>query len=85
VDAWRSHSHLYRRELRARLQYLLMVLSNEGAGHAQVVDSLRSKPMLRHARRLFPFIERIFADGGYAGRKMALTICAMGAASGPGF
>ena len=24
--------------------------------------------------RLFPFIERIFADGGYAGRKMALTV-----------
>jgi hypothetical protein len=42
-----------------------MVLSNGGAGHPQVVDSLRSKPMLRHGRRLFPFIERIFADGGY--------------------
>jgi hypothetical protein len=26
---------------RARLQYLLMVLSNGGIGHAQVVDSLR--------------------------------------------
>ena len=23
---------------------------------------------------LFPFIERIFADGGYAGRNMALTV-----------
>ena len=23
---------------------------------------------------MFPFIERIFADGGYAGRKMALTV-----------
>jgi hypothetical protein len=27
--------------------------------------------LLRRARRLFPFIERIFADGGYAGHKMA--------------
>ena len=30
--------------------------------------------LLRRARRLFPFIEVIFADGGYAGRKMALTV-----------
>ena len=30
--------------------------------------------MLRRARRLFPFIERIFADGGYAGKKMALVM-----------
>ena len=30
--------------------------------------------MLRRARRLFPFIEHIFADGGYAGRKIALTV-----------
>ena len=29
--------------------------------------------LLRRARRLFPFIERIFADGGYAGEKMALV------------
>jgi transposase len=29
--------------------------------------------LLRRARRLFPFIERIFADGGYAGPKMALV------------
>jgi transposase len=31
------------------------------------------------ARRLFPFIERIFADGGYAGRKMAMTVWRTGA------
>ena len=35
--------------------------------------------LLRRARRLFPFIERIFADGGYAGRKMALTVWLTGA------
>jgi transposase len=27
--------------------------------------------LLRRARRLFPFIEHIFADGRYAGKKMA--------------
>ena len=30
--------------------------------------------LLRRARRLFPFIKRIFADGGYAGDKMALSL-----------
>jgi transposase len=28
---------------------------------------------------VFPFIENIFADGGYAGRKMALTVWRTGA------
>ena len=35
--------------------------------------------LLGRARRLFPFIELIFADGGYAGRKMALTVWRTGA------
>ena len=30
--------------------------------------------LLRRARRLFPFIEHIFADGGYAGEKMARIV-----------
>ena len=30
--------------------------------------------LLHHTRRLFPVIERIFADGGYAGGMMALTV-----------
>jgi transposase len=34
---------------------------------------------LRRARRRFPFIERIFADGGYAGEKMALVVWCTGA------
>ena len=35
--------------------------------------------LLRRARRMFPFIERIFADGGYAGQKMALVVWRTGA------
>jgi hypothetical protein len=31
------------------------------------------------AKRLFPFIEQIFADGGYAGNKMALVVWCKGA------
>ena len=36
-------------------------------------------PLAAAGRRLFPFIERIFADGGHAGRKMALTVWRTGA------
>ena len=31
------------------------------------------------ARRVFSFIERIFADGGYAGQKMAVVVWRTGA------
>ena len=41
---------------------------------ADVQDRDGAFHLLRQARRLFPFIERLFADGGYAGRKMALTV-----------
>jgi transposase len=34
--------------------------------------------LLRRARRLFPFIERIFADGGYRGEKMARMVSRTG-------
>ena len=41
---------------------------------ADIQDRDGAFHLLRRARRLFPFIERIFADGGYAGRKMAMTV-----------
>lgn len=34
--------------------------------------------MLREARRLFPFIERLIADAGYQGPKMAATVARTG-------
>lgn len=40
---------------------------------ADVQDRDGALQLLRRARRMFPFIERIFADGGYAGPKMALV------------
>jgi hypothetical protein len=46
---------------------------------ADVQDRDGAFHLLRRARRLFPFIERIFADGGYAGGKMALTVRRTGA------
>jgi transposase len=34
--------------------------------------------LLRRARRLFPFIERIFADGGYRGERMTRVVSRTG-------
>ena len=46
---------------------------------ADVQDRDGAFHLLRRARRMFPFIERIFADGGYAGQKMALVVWRTGA------
>ena len=46
---------------------------------ADIQDRDGALLLLRRARRLFPFINRIFADGGYAGEKMALVVWRTGA------
>jgi transposase len=46
---------------------------------ADVQDRDGAFHLLRRTRRLFPFIQRIFADGGYAGEKMALVAWRTGA------
>lgn len=46
---------------------------------ANIQDRDGAFHLLRRARRLFPFIKRIFADGGYAGAKMALVVWRTGA------
>ncbi len=46
---------------------------------ADIQDRDGAFELLRWARRLFPFIERIFADGGYRGEKMALVVAHTGA------
>ena len=44
----------------------------EKINHALVItDRERVGPLLQASRRLFPFIERVFADGGYAGERVA--------------
>jgi transposase len=45
---------------------------------ADVQDRDGAVDLLRRARRLFPFVKRIFADGGYAGAKMALVVSRTG-------
>jgi transposase len=46
---------------------------------ADVQDRDGALALLRRARRLFPFIECIFADGGYRGEKMARVVARTGA------
>ena len=41
---------------------------------AEIQDRDGAFELLRWARRRFPFIERIFADGGYQGETMALVV-----------
>ena len=45
---------------------------------ANVQDRDGARDLLRTARRLFPFIERIFADAGYQGPKMAKVVAPTG-------
>jgi transposase len=46
---------------------------------ADIQDRDGAFELLRRTRRLFPFIERIFADGGYRGEKTALVMERTGA------
>lgn len=45
---------------------------------ADIQDRDGARGLLRGVRRRFPFIERIFADAGYQGPKMAGAIAATG-------
>jgi transposase len=45
---------------------------------ANVQDRDGARQVLRTARRLFPFIERIFADAGYQGPKMVKVVADTG-------
>jgi len=45
---------------------------------ADVQDRDGAPKLLRRARRLFPFVEVIFADGGYQGPKMAAVVAKTG-------
>jgi transposase len=46
---------------------------------ADVQDRDGAFDLLRQTRRRFPFVERIFADGGYRGPKMARAVARTGA------
>jgi hypothetical protein len=45
---------------------------------ADIQDRDGAYEVLHQARRLFPFIERIFSDGGYRGDKMASVVAHTG-------
>jgi transposase len=46
---------------------------------ADVQDRDGAGELLHRTRRLFPFVELIYADGGYRGPKMAATVARTGA------
>lgn len=45
---------------------------------ANVQDRDGAEPLLRQARRLFPFVDRIIGDAGYQGPKMAAAVARTG-------
>jgi transposase len=66
------------KKIKGRKRHILVdtlgLLLNVVVHPADVQDRDGAFHLLRRARRLFPFIKRIFADGGYAGEKMALVV-----------
>src|ERR687883_123623 len=58
-----------------RLHHALFVQAREQAG---VRDRDGAIPLLRAARRLFPFVEVIFADGAYRGDATAAAVAGTG-------
>ena len=71
------------KKVKGRKRHILVdtlgLLLNVAVHPADVQDRDGAFLLLRRARRLFPFIKRIFADGGYAGKKMALVVWRTGA------
>ena len=71
------------KKIKGRKRHILVdtlgLLLNVVVHPADIQDRDGAFHLLRRARRLFPFIERIFADGGYVGRKMAMTVWRTGA------
>ena len=61
------------KKIKGRKRHILVdtlgLLLNVVVHPADIQDRDGALHLLRRARRLFPFIERIFADGAYAGRK----------------
>src|SRR3954452_11509332 len=71
------------KKIKGRKRHILVdtmvILLNVVVHPADIQDRDGAFHLLRRAGRLFPFIERIFADGAYAGRKMAMTVWRTGA------
>jgi putative transposase len=79
----RSFGYDAGKKVKGRKRHILVdtlgLLLNVVVHPADVQDRDGTFLLLRRARRLFPFIKRIFADGGYAGEKRALVVWRTGA------
>jgi len=71
------------KKVKGRKRHILVdtlgLLLNVVVYPADVQDRDGAAIVLRQARRSFPFIERIYADGGYQGPKMAKMVAKTGA------
>ena len=65
-------------QIKGRKRHVLVdtlgLLLNVVVHRANIQDRDGAFRLLRRARRPFPFIERIFSDGRYAGRKMGDSV-----------
>ena len=59
-------------------RYTRPVVAASSFSPSDVQDRDGARELLRTARRSFPFIETIFADGGYQGPRMAATVATTG-------
>jgi putative transposase len=70
------------KKVKGRKRHILVdtlgLLLNVVVHPADVQDRDGAFDLLRRSRRLFPFVERIYADGGYRGPKMAGAVARTG-------
>jgi putative transposase len=70
------------KKVKGRKRHILVdtlgLLLNVVVHPADVQDRDGAFDLLRRSRRLFPFVERIYADGGYRGPKMAGAVTRTG-------
>ncbi len=70
------------KKVRSRKRHILVdtlgLLLNVVVHPADVRDRDGADLLQRRSRRLFPFVEMIFADGGYQGPKMAAVVARTG-------
>jgi transposase len=81
-DAGKKRQRRRCAEITGRKRHILVdtlgLLLGVSVHAADIQDRHGAYDLLRRARRRFPFVERIFADGGYQGPKMAKTVAATG-------
>lgn len=75
TEVGRPHGYGAGKKIKGRKRHALVDTDGRGLLQqphpASIQDRDGGGPLLQASRRLFPFIERVFADGGYAGQRVA--------------